>query len=173
MKKYLAAIAGLSSFLGWFSGLCIAFAALLIMSEIFCRVALGFSLQVTDEYTGYLMAVSSFLGIAYVEQTNGHIRMDLIDLLRARCPRVLYVCRILSYCIALVFAAYLTYVGWRLFYQSYLFESKSMQISETLLAIPQLFIPLGGVALFLQYCCNLYAYRIGQIVEPETKTNIE
>jgi TRAP-type C4-dicarboxylate transport system permease small subunit len=173
MKKYFDAIAGLSKILGFFSGLCVAFAALLIIAEIFCRVALGFSLQITDEYAGYLMAVSSFMGIAYVEQTNGHIRMDLIDLLRTRCPRALYVCRILSYCLAMVFAAYLTYVGWRLFHQSYLIGSRSMQISETLLAIPQFFIPLGGIALFLQYGCNLYAYRIGQIVESETKTNIE
>ncbi|GHV51159.1 hypothetical protein FACS1894168_3170 [Deltaproteobacteria bacterium] len=173
MKKYFAAIAGVNRALGWFSGLGVAFASLLIIAEIFCRAALGFSLQITDEYTGYLMAVSSLLGIAYVEQTNGHIRMDLIDLLRARCPRVLYACRILSYCMALVFAAYLTYVGWRLFYQSYLFGSKSMQISETPLLIPQFFIPLGGAALFLQYCCNLYAYHMGQIGEPETKTNIE
>lgn len=148
----------MNNVLGWLSGLCIACASLLIITEIGSRMLLGSSLQVTDEYTGYLMAVSSFLGLGYVEKTHGHIRMDLIQMLRNRVPGVLSAFRILAYSLAAVFAAYLTMVGWRLFYQSYLIGSKSMQISETPLAIPQFFIPLGAAALFLQYLCNLYKH---------------
>ena len=149
--------------LGWLSGFCIACASILIVTEVLSRLILGQGLQITDEYTGYLMAVSSFLGISYVEKTHGHIRMDLINLLKAKFPRLLAGFRIWAYGMAIVFAGYLTVVGWRLFYQSYMYGSKSMQISETPLVIPQIFIPLGAAALLLQYICNLYKFCARQI----------
>lgn len=152
----------MNNVLGWLSGLCIASASLLIITEISSRMLFSRSLQVTDEYTGYLMAVSSFLGLGYVEKTHGHIRMDLIGMLQKRMPKLLAAFRVSAYALATVFAGYLTVVGWRLFYQSYLFGSKSMQISETPLVIPQFFIPLGAAALFLQYLCNLYKYCTAQ-----------
>ena len=158
MKTCIRAIDGANRVFGRLAGMCIAAAALLIIAEITSRVVFGQSLQVSDEYTGYLMAVSSFLGLGYVGQMHGHIRMDLIDLLREKFPRFIRACRIWAYGMALIFSAYLTCVGWRLFYQSYVYGSKSMQISETPLAIPQLFLPLGAAALFLQYLCNLRRY---------------
>ncbi|MDR3073430.1 MAG: TRAP transporter small permease [Deltaproteobacteria bacterium] len=162
MKKCIALIDRVNTALGKVSGLCVAAASVLIIVEIGSRAFFGRSLQVTDEYTGYLMAVSSFLGLGYVEQTHGHIRMDLIDLLRAKFPRFIRACRLWAYGMALVFAGYLTCVGWRLFYQSYVYGSKSMQISETPLIIPQAFIPLGAAVLFLQYLCNACKYCSGQ-----------
>jgi TRAP-type C4-dicarboxylate transport system permease small subunit len=162
MKKCIDAIDSANRLFAWISGLCVAAAALLIIAEIASRVVLGQSLQVTDEYTGYLMAVSSFFGLGYVGQTHGHIRMGLIDLLRKKCPTFIRACRIWAYGVTLVFAGYLACAGWKLFYQSYVYGSKSMQISETPLVIPQLFIPLGAAVLFLQYLCNMYKYCSGQ-----------
>jgi TRAP-type C4-dicarboxylate transport system permease small subunit len=132
------------------------------LAEVLSRIFLERSLQVTDEYTGYLMAVSSFLWLGHVQGTKGHIRMDLIDLLRTKFPALIRACRIFAYSLSIIFAGYLTCVGWRLFYQSYSFGSKSMQISETPLALPQIFIPLGAAALLLQYICDLYTYCSGQ-----------
>lgn len=162
VKKGIAVIERMNSVLGWLSGFCIACASFLIVAEVLGRLLFGQSLQVTDEYTGYLMAVSSFLGLSYVEKTHGHIRMDLINLLRSKFPRVIAAFRIWAYSMAIVFAGYLTCVGWRLFYQSYVYGSKSMQISETPLVVPQIFIPFGAAALLLQYLCNLYKYCAGQ-----------
>jgi TRAP-type C4-dicarboxylate transport system permease small subunit len=162
MKKIIASIGKLNSFLGFLSGLCVAAAAILIVAEIACRVGWHKSFQITDEFTGYLMAVSSFMGLGYVELKNGHIRMDLIDLLRSKFPKTIRILRIVTYVLAAVFALYLTYVGFKLFYQSYEYNSKSVQISATPLAIPQIFVPIGSAALFLQYLCNLYKYCTGE-----------
>lgn len=162
VEKIIAVIGRMNGLLGWLSGFCIASASFLIITEIFGRSFFGQSLQITDEYTGYLMAVSSFLGLGYVENVQGHIRMDLINLLRSRFPKVIATFRVLAYSLAIIFAGYLAFVGWKLFYQSYIYGSKSMQISETPLVIPQIFIPLGAAALFLQYCCNLYKYCSGR-----------
>jgi TRAP-type C4-dicarboxylate transport system permease small subunit len=161
VKRCLAAIEKMNDLLGWLSGLCIALASLLIIVEIAGRVIVGSSLQVTDEYTGYLMAVSSMLGLGYVEKNHGHIRMDLIYLLQARFPGAIRALRLWAYATGAVFAGYLACVGWRLFYQSYVYGSKSMQISATPLAIPQFFLPLGAAVLLLQYLCNFYKHATG------------
>jgi TRAP-type C4-dicarboxylate transport system permease small subunit len=167
VRKILAAVDKLNSGLGFLSGCCIACGAILIITEIFSRSILQKSLLVADEYTGYLMAASSFLGLGFVEMKHGHIRMDLIDLLSSRFPRMIAAFRIAAYVAASVFALYLAYVGWKLFQQSYAYGSKSMQISETPLAIPQFLAPLGAIALFLQYVCNLFRYCVG--LRPEAK----
>lgn len=161
VKTLTAFVDTLNGILGWLSGVCIAAASLLILTEIVSRL-IWKSLQVTDEYTGYLMAVSSMLGLGYVEKAHGHIRMDLVDRLRGRFPKFITALRVWAHLAAAAFAAYLACVGWRVFYLSYLYGSKSMQISETPLVIPQFFLPLGAAVLFLQYLCNLYRYCAGQ-----------
>jgi TRAP-type C4-dicarboxylate transport system permease small subunit len=158
MKSAIRAIEKLNGLLGFLAGVCIACGAVLIVVEIAFRIALGKSMQVTDEYTGYLMALSSFMGLGYVEMKGGHIRMDLIDMLKSRCPKLIRALRIFSYVIAILFAAYITVVCWRLFRRSFVSGERSMQISQTALALPQFFLPLGAAALLLQYLCNLYKF---------------
>jgi TRAP-type C4-dicarboxylate transport system permease small subunit len=158
VKSVIAFVDRLNSLLGFLSGCCIACGSLLIIVEIASRIALQRSLQITDEYTGYLMAASSFLGLGYVEMKGAHVRMDLVDLLRSRFPKLITALRIFAYVVAAAFSLYLTYVGWKLFQQSYEYGSKSMQVSETPLALPQFFVPVGAAALFLQYVCNLCRY---------------
>ena len=155
VKILSRSLAKLNRVLGIVSGACIALACCLIIAEIVLRIAVHRSLYVTDEYVGYFMAVSSFLGLSFVEMENGHIRMDLIDLAARRIPRLLKTMKILAYAVAFLFAAYLTYVTWELFRQSWLYQSRSMQISATLLAIPQFFLPLGSLTLSLQYLSHL------------------
>ncbi|MDR1741143.1 MAG: TRAP transporter small permease [Synergistaceae bacterium] len=145
----------LNGFFGFVSGLAVVCAAGLIVAEIACRVVSGGSLMVSDEYSGYLMAVSSFMGLGYVEMKGGHLRMDLVDILRARCPRLSRCLRVMCYALAAGFALYLTWVGWDIFFRSLVRGSKSVQISETPLALPQAFLPLGSAALFIQYIRNV------------------
>jgi TRAP-type C4-dicarboxylate transport system permease small subunit len=147
--------------LGFTAGSCIVIGAAMIITEILFRVFAHRSLQLTDEYSGYLMAVSSMLGLGYVEMKNLHIRMDLIDLLKSRCQKFVSAMKVITYLIAIIFSIYLIYVGWNMFYQSFVNHSRSTQISETLLAIPQFFVLAGAVGLFLQYLCNLCKFCAG------------
>lgn len=149
-------IDSMSNILGFISGSCIALAAVLILAEIFNRDFFGASLLISDEYTGYLMAASSFLGLSFVEKTHGHIRMDMVMLLEQKFPVMLYCLKVLCYTIAIIFAIYLTYVSAMLFLQSLAYNSRSMQYSETLLYIPQFVLPVGALALALQYLANMY-----------------
>jgi TRAP-type C4-dicarboxylate transport system permease small subunit len=158
MKNVASAIEKMNSLFGFLSGFCVVCGAILIIVEIACRIVIQKSLLITDEYTGYLMALSSFLGLGYVEMQNGHIRMDLIDLLKSRFPRLIRALRFITYIIAIAFAVCLTVVCWRLFKQSYDMKSLSPQISGTPIAFLQFFLPLGAVALLLQYLVNLFKF---------------
>lgn len=155
MQKACNLIKNTSFFFGFVSGACIVSGCALIIAEIILRSFFHHTLYVADEYTGYLMAVSSFLGLAYTEESNGHIRMELIDYLKERFPKLIYFIKKTSYILAAIFALYLTAVTWKHFYSSYTSHERSYQVSETLLAIPQFFLPLGSFMLFLQYMVNL------------------
>ncbi len=146
---------------GYLSGVCICAATVLILSEIVIRSTTSYTLYVSDEYTGYLMALSSMLGLAYVEREHGHIRMDLIDLLQRRLPRGLRFLKYAAYCAAILVAVLLCFVSYGLFAKSFANGSRSMQISATRLWIPQIFLVIGSALLALQYCCNLYLYATG------------
>ncbi len=146
---------------GYLSGFCVCAATVLILSEIVIRSTTSYTLYVSDEYTGYLMALSSMLGLAYVEREHGHIRMDLIDLLQKRFPYGLRILKCVAYCAAILVAVLLCFVSYGLFAKSFANGSRSMQISATRLWIPQIFLVIGSALLALQYCCNFYLFVVG------------
>lgn len=147
---------------GWLSGFCICAAATLIIAEIIIRSCFASTLYVADEFTGYLMAASSMLGLGYVEAVHGHIRMDLVDLLREKFPKLIRLLNYIAYIAAIIVALYLTWVSYKTFDQSFANGSRSMQISETLLWIPQIFLPIGSALLLLQYCVNFVLFASGR-----------
>jgi TRAP-type mannitol/chloroaromatic compound transport system permease small subunit len=53
-----------------------------------------------------------------------------------------------------VFCAALTAYTWDFFWDSVVSESQSMQVSETYLAIPQFFLPVGSLLLTLQFAAE-------------------
>lgn len=151
-----------NSIAGFIAGLCVCVSALLIIAEIIVRSTTSHSLYVTDEYTGYLMAVSSMLGLGYVEMCHGHIRMDLIDMLKGKYPGLLRVLKYITYIAAIAVAVYLTVVSWKIFHSSYVDQTRSMQISATLLYIPQACLPIGSLLLVIQYVINLWNFAAGE-----------
>jgi TRAP-type C4-dicarboxylate transport system permease small subunit len=155
MKIFVKLVEKINYLFGFVSGCCIVVGASLIITEIIFR-CFSKSILISDEFTGYLMAVSSMMGLGYVEMTGGHIRMDLMDFLLSKYPKVIYRMKIISYFVVIIFAFYLTYVSFRLFSQSLANKTHSMQGSGILLAIPQIFMPVGAFGLLVQYFCNLY-----------------
>ena len=160
MKKWIPFLDGISRFFGRIGGLCLVVGCVMIVAEIIGRSFFHATFYVVDEYTGYLMGVSSFLGLSYAEQHHGHLRIELIEFLGGRFPGLVRSANDVWYVLAIVFALYLTYVTFQLFHSSFVNNQRSYQVSETLLAIPQAFLPLGSFALFVQYVVNFV--KLGQ-----------
>ncbi len=155
MKKWMDYLESVNVLLGQVAGLCLVTSCILIIAEIANRSFFNSTFYIVDEYTGYLMGISSFLGLAYAEKHHSHIRMEFIDYLAKRFPLVVRLAKSLCYILAMIFALYLLMVTSKFFYGSFITRQRSYQVSETLLAIPQAFLPLGCLALFFQYLINL------------------
>jgi len=78
MKRIINLIDGLSGFSGWLAGIMMAVAMLLVVGEIIWRTGFSSTLYITDEYSGYLMTMVTFCGLAYTLRERGHIRMMML-----------------------------------------------------------------------------------------------
>jgi TRAP-type C4-dicarboxylate transport system permease small subunit len=149
MKRFINAVDRLSAAGAWAAGIMAVAALLLVISEIAARSIFGRTIYVAEEYSGYLMSMLTFIGLAYTLREKAHIRMMfLLNTLKGR-ARVRYnmICMAAGglFCLAMLFFT------WEFFWDSVVNETQSMQISETYLAIPQAFLPMGSALLLLQF----------------------
>lgn len=149
MKTFINAIDRLTGFGGWTAGVMMVIALIIGVSEIVARYVFGKTLYIADEYSGYLMAMLTFFGLAYTLRERGHIRMMfLLHFLKGR-RRIIFnmVCMFVGcvFCLGLV-----RFTG-EFFWDSVVNKTQSMQITETYLAIPQAFLPIGSFFLLLQF----------------------
>lgn len=149
MKHVIRFIDALSGLGGWTAAVMTVAALLLTVTEIVYRSVFSRTIYVSDEYTGYLMAMLTFCGLAYTLRERGHIRMMLLPHHLKGNKRTVFnmVCHI----VGLLFGIALTYYTFDFFWDSYVNQSRSMQVSETYLAIPQVFMPFGSALLTLQF----------------------
>jgi len=149
MKRIINLIDGLSGFSGWLAGIMMAVAMLLVVGEIIWRTGFSSTLYITDEYSGYLMTMVTFCGLAYTLRERGHIRMMMLPHFLKGRTRTIFnmICFVVGFIFCIAFTCY-TY---QFFWDSYVNGSKSMHVSETYLAIPQFFMPFGAALMTLQF----------------------
>ena len=66
MKRLINLIDNLSGIGGWLAGILMAVALAISVAEIVVRSGFDATLYVTDEYTGYLMAMLTFMGLGAI-----------------------------------------------------------------------------------------------------------
>lgn len=130
------------------SGIGVFIMSILITIEILGRYFFGFSLLVVDEWSGYLLVMVTFLGLAYTMQTRGFLQIEFLLNRLSRRKRHLF-----SLFLILLALIYSLIIGWKLIlytWSNYSAGTVSVSISQTPLYIPQLFMPLGVALLILQ-----------------------
>lgn len=146
MVKWIDALSGLG---GALAGVMLCAGLALIGAEIVLRSFFSHTLFITEEYAGYLMCALTFCALGYTLRDKGHIRMTfLLKVVRGR-PRILL--DMVCFAVGMAFCAALTWHTGLFFLDSVVSRSQSMQISETYLAIPQIFMPLGALVMTLQF----------------------
>jgi TRAP-type C4-dicarboxylate transport system permease small subunit len=149
MNRFINAIDALSGAGGWLSGILMVIAFGLAIAEIATRSFFGGTLYIADEYSGYLMALMTFCGLAYTLRERGHIRMMfLVHILKGR-TKTIY--NMICLAVGFLFCVALAWFAWNFFWDSVVNKSQSMQLSETYLAIPQSILPLGAALMALQF----------------------
>ena len=156
------------------SGFLMIVSTLLVLAEIFVRSAFSKTLYITEEYSGYLVAAMTFLALAYTLKDKGHIRMTFLHTMAKGRAKVFV--DIFAYSIGFVFCALLTYTAADLFWDSVVTQSRSMQISQTYLAIPQFFMPFGALVMALQFAAeamrSMLLLRSGRVGDVEAESTL-
>ena len=126
---------------GQLAGFFLVAIAVLSLAQIGGRL-LGFAAHSFDEFAGYCMAASSFLGLAYTLRASEHIRMALLLHRTRAAPRRALEFACLASGILLVgfFAWYAADMVW--------FSFVTHDVSQGLVPVP-LWIPQAGMALGL------------------------
>jgi TRAP-type C4-dicarboxylate transport system permease small subunit len=120
----------------------------LIAVEIICRTLFSFSTMVSDEFSGYLMVTVVMAGLGYTLEQDSHIRITI--LVAKLGPRFRRFMEVLATGFALVLTLFICYHASLMVYDSYSYEMRADSISETLVYLPQLVVPLGLAGLILQ-----------------------
>ena len=128
---------------------CLAIVAMVVIvaAEVVARNAFGFSFQVSDEYGGYLIAVVSVLSLAPCQARHAFHRVDLVQ--GRLGPRVQAGSRFMFDLMCIAFVLVVAWQFLRLFLQSWRSGDVAPTLLETPYWVPQLFMPLGAVALLM------------------------
>jgi TRAP-type C4-dicarboxylate transport system permease small subunit len=133
---------------GLLAGFFLIAIALLSLAQIIARLfgATGHSL---DEWAGYAMAASSFLGLAWTLRAGEHIRMTLaIDRLRGHLRRSVEIACLAA---ALVVIGYFAWAALDMTITSYKLDDVSQGLVPVKLWIPQSAMALGLWILLLAF----------------------
>ena len=123
-------------------GVFLTISVLLIVTEIFGRNFFGHSMVGADEIASFAVIWSVFFTASIAVKRNLHVRIDIIFTVVP--PKIARVLDIFGTVLSFLFAAYLTYSGAFLAYESWFFGEMTMTMLRLPLWIPQLIIPLGG-----------------------------
>ncbi|MFZ5510902.1 MAG: TRAP transporter small permease [Pseudomonadota bacterium] len=116
----------------------------------------------TDEFAGYCMAASAFLALAYVLDSNEHLRVTLVvHRLQGGMRRFVDgLAMILSSLLAGYLAWYMTKLAW----VSWQLKETSQGLIAVPLWLPQGAMALGAVVFFVAVCEK--AFRVAALREP-------
>jgi TRAP-type C4-dicarboxylate transport system permease small subunit len=120
---------------------------------------LGFAAYSYDEFAGYSMAASSFLGLAWTLRSNEHIRMTLaIGRTKGGGRRAL---EILCLGVAVAMTGYFAWYSVAMVWTSYTLNDVSQGLVPVKLWIPQSGMALGLAILLLAFADDLLVAALG------------
>ena len=132
------------------SGYVAAFFLILVATFILTGIAsriFGFYIRVLAEYSGYSMAASSFLALAYTFGEKGHIRITLfLEKSKGNFRRIL---ELWCLFVATFISCFLSYYFIKMLIISIKFGERSEGADEILIWIPQLSVAIGSTIFFI------------------------
>ena len=133
-----------------FSGYIAAFFLILVATFILIGIAsriFDFYIRGLAEYSGYCMAASSFLALAYTFGENGHIRITLfLEKANQNIKRFL---EIWCLSVATFFSGFLAFYFIKMWFVSIQLAERSQGADEILLWIPQTGVAIGSIIFFI------------------------
>ena len=131
---------------GYIASVFLVLVAAFILTGIASRI-FGFYIRGLAEYSGYCMAASSFLALAYTFGENGHIRITLF--LEKANKSIRRYLELWCLSIATFFSGFLSFYFVKMLMISFNFQERSEGADEILIWIPQVSVALGSTIFFI------------------------
>ena len=148
------------------SGYVAAFFLILVATFILTGIAsriFGFYIRGLAEYSGYSMAASSFLALAYTFGEKGHIRITLfLEKSKGNFRRIL---ELWCLFVATFFSGFLSYYFIKMLIISIKYGERSEGADEILIWIPQLSLAVGSTIFFI---CVIHNFILSIIKNNKT-----
>ena len=137
---------------GYIASVFLVLVAAFILTGIASRI-FGFYIRGLAEYSGYCMAASSFLALAYTFGENGHIRITyFLEKANQNIKRFL---EIWCLSVATFFSGFLAFYFIKMLIISIEFGERSEGADEIYIWIPQVTVALGSTIFFICVMHNL------------------
>lgn len=138
IDKVLASISSIGAGMGVVA---IVIMVVVITVNVVARKTLGWAWLYVEEYSGYLLVLMVYLGLAYALRVGKHIRVEL--LVRRLSPKVSQYVELVTTLICLVILGYLLVKGIDYFLFSLEWGVKSEWYSESIMWPFHLLVPIG------------------------------
>ena len=157
-RGLLSAVTSLIRWLTTGGGVLAAFGifaiTLMVTGDVTARFLAGAGTKWTLEFTGYLLVMVVFLGLAYTLRERSHIRiLFLVDRLPKKVQAWM---EVVTSFIFLGFCAFLCYLTWHLTLTSIILGTTSRTGVDVLVWPYQLFMPLGLALISILLIGNIY-----------------
>ena len=153
MRLYITVVSAISRGLAVIAALALFSAVLSVSEMVFVRYVLGHSTVWQTEYTTYAIVAATFIGSPWVLIIGGHVNVDILQIAAGR--RVELILKLLSALASLVFVALLAYAGWFHFHEAWSGGWTTESVWAIPLWMPLLPMPVGAIALALQYVAEI------------------
>ena len=148
---------------GYFAGIVYLVLAFFVTYDVLARKWGGYvglpTTRVTDEISGYLLAVAATWGFAFALRTGGHVRVDVMFPYLTR--RLKTAVDVLAQCLMAAFAAIVAWKIWALVADSLQSDMRSSTYLVTPLYIPQGILGVGFSLLALSAAFTAVAILAG------------
>jgi TRAP-type C4-dicarboxylate transport system permease small subunit len=135
------ALRSLATVFALLSGAASAALAAAIVADVLARRLFGFSLQGTDEYGGYVLAMIASLGLSQALLQRGHTRVDILVPLLG--PRLQAAVNLLALATLLLYALFIAGYAYATWQETIEFDSRANSPLQTPLWAPQMIWVIG------------------------------
>ena len=146
---------------GYIAAIFLILVATFILTGIASRI-FGFYIRGLAEYSGYCMAASSFLALAYTFGEKGHIRITLF--LEKSNKSIRRFLELWCLSAATVFSGFLSFYFIKMLIISINFQERSEGADEILIWIPQVSVALGSTIFFICILHNFILLILKKII---------
>jgi TRAP-type C4-dicarboxylate transport system permease small subunit len=160
MRAFIRFTDLLSRFLGMVSAALLVTSVAVVCQMVFMRYGLNASTHWQTEFVTYALIASTFLGAPYVLLTRGHVNVELVPM--AVGPRSRFLLALLAYGSSAILCVMLAYYSSLFWHEAWVEGWSSDSIWGPKLWKVYLSMPIGFIAISLQYLADLLCLVSGR-----------